>query len=127
MMAPLGYSMFQLNHVNVLGVSRMNKPVTFEEVNKIVKMVHDNMSPEDKIKWLGRISIVQHGHINYRPHRGTLAESLRESKVYASLKSLQNAIGFDEVKDYGYDERCRQRLMMVLKNGDPLGFVFEKE
>lgn len=75
--------------------------------------------------------------INYRDHRGSLADSLSTSRQYDSLKALHDDIGFDSIDYYGYDERCKQHLFIVKQNTVrsnflslelmpiPIGFIFE--
>jgi len=78
--------------------------------------------------------------INFRWHRGSLEDSLATSVSFCTNASFKRYIiqqcqlkylyVFDEnetfdIKDYGYDERCKQHLKSVLVNGAIIGFIFE--
>lgn len=86
--------------------------------------------------------------IKFRWHRGTLEDSLATTMEFKSLTELKTYI-YNEVykdlpefmlhpveefkikiKDYGYDDRCRQNLWIVLcsqpeKVYFPMGFICE--
>lgn len=103
----------------------MNKPVTFTEVNAIFKEVEENMTIKDWIPYLEKQRILCGDQpIYYREHRGSLEDSLATTRSYASWPEFHKEVGFDDIKDYGYDGRCNQILWLVLKDGRPLGFRF---
>lgn len=67
--------------------------------------------------------------IKFRFHRGSLEDSLATTKEFRTVNEFFTYINphsekYNE-KYYGYDDRCKQDLTMVLINDKPIGFIIE--
>ena len=67
----------------------------------------------------------------YRPHRGTLADSLKESVTVETIDDLHDLLGVKDgrltVEYYTFDERLGQETYMVRVNLEIQGFLTDIE
>lgn len=65
--------------------------------------------------------------IRFRWQRGTLKDSLKTSINFDTIEELEAYVDkelFNEKGTYGIDERCHQKLDIVLRNQCPVGFIY---
>lgn len=68
--------------------------------------------------------------IKFRPHRGTLSDSMKEVVEMQNMQALSNylaAHGFGaghlKIKSYGYDSRISWNTHIALLDGKPVGWT----